>query len=200
MGVCGGGSHHEAPNRGRATYVSSVGMADGWATTAGAGIFAGIDWHAIGFVDIAPILAITSPEKRCGKSTVLAMLMRLVLRPLPAANLTAAALFRAIQAWAPTLLIDEADIFTQNSDELRGVINSGHTRELAYVIRTVADDHEPRKFSTWGAKAIASIGKLSDTNADRSIEIPLKRKLPGEHVQKLRHADPKEFHTLARFF
>jgi putative DNA primase/helicase len=153
--------------------------------------------HAIGFVDIAPILAITSPEKRCGKSTVLAMLMRLVLRPLPAANLTSAALFRAIQAWAPTLLIDEADTFTQNSDELRGIINSGHTRELAYVIRTVGDDHEPRKFSTWGAKAIASIGKLSDTNADRSIEIPLQRKLPGERTERLRHADPPTLHNLA---
>jgi putative DNA primase/helicase len=151
--------------------------------------------HAIGSVDIAPILALTSP--RCGKSTVLALLRRLVLRPLPAANITAAALFRAIQAWAPTLLIDEADTFAQNSDELRGVINSGHTRELAYVIRTVGDDHEPRKFSTWGAKAIASIGKLSDTNADRSIEIPLQRKLPGERTERLRHADPETFHNLA---
>jgi putative DNA primase/helicase len=62
----------------------------------------------------------------------------------------------------------------------------------------VGDDHEPRKFSTWDAKSIALIGKLPDTLADRSIEIPLKRKFPGEQVQKLRHADPELFRALAR--
>jgi putative DNA primase/helicase len=107
-------------------------------------------------------------------------------------------LFRAVEAWSPALLIDEADTFLRNNDELRGIINSGHTRDLAFVIRTVGDDHEPRRFSTWGAKAIASIGKLSDTNADRSIEICLKRKLPGEPTEKLRHADPETFNALAR--
>jgi putative DNA primase/helicase len=154
--------------------------------------------HAISSANVAPILAITSPEKRCGKSTVLAMLGHLVLRPLHSANLTAAALFRAVEAWAPTLLIDEADTFIRNSDELRGVLNSGHTRESAFAIRTVGDDHEPRKFSTWGAKAIALIGSLKDTLADRSIEVALKRKLPSEHVERLRHADPELFRTRAR--
>ena len=69
------------------------------------------------------------------------------------------------------MLIDEADSFLRNSDELRGVLNSGHTRDSAFVIRTVGEDHEPRRFSTWGAKAIALIGKLPDTLADRSIEV-----------------------------
>ena len=66
------------------------------------------------------------------------------------------------------------------------------------MIRTVGDDHEPRGFSTWAAKAIALIGKLPDTLADRSIEVALKRKLPGERVERLRHADPEVLHTLAR--
>jgi putative DNA primase/helicase len=154
--------------------------------------------HCIDAVNIAPILAITSPERRCGKSTLLALLGRLVLRRLPTANISAAALFRAVEAWAPTLLIDEADTFISGSEELRGILNSGHTRELAYVIRTVGDDHEPRKFSTWAAKAIALIGKLKDTLADRSIEVALKRKLRSESVEKLRHADPEVFHALAR--
>jgi putative DNA primase/helicase len=154
--------------------------------------------HCIDAANIAPILAITSPVKRCGKSAVLIMLGRLVLRSLPSSNISAAALFRAVEAWAPTLLIDEGDTFIWNSDELRGVLNSGHTRELAFVIRTVGDDHQPRRFSTWGAKAIALIGKLPDTLADRSIEVALKRKLPGERVEKLRHADRERFHLLAR--
>ena len=65
---------------------------------------------------IAPILALTSPEKRCGKSTVLALLKSLVLRRLPCSNITSASLFRAVEAWAPTLLIDEADTFLRDNE------------------------------------------------------------------------------------
>jgi putative DNA primase/helicase len=49
--------------------------------------------HAIGFVDIAPILALTSPEKRCGKSTLLALLGRHAPRSLSASNISGSALF-----------------------------------------------------------------------------------------------------------
>ncbi len=154
--------------------------------------------HAIESMNVAPILAITSPEKRCGKTTLITLLGRLARQPLPSSNITAASLFRVIEACAPSLLIDEADTFLRGSDELRGVINSGHTRDTSYVIRTVGDDHEPRRFSTWGAKAIALIGKLKDPLADRSIEIPLRRKLPGEPVEKLRHADLDVFRGLSR--
>ncbi|MEO7728473.1 MAG: hypothetical protein ABIS45_14555 [Burkholderiales bacterium] len=38
----------------------------------------------------------------------------------------------------PTLLIDEVDTFMRENLELHGVINRGHTRDSAYVIRTVA--------------------------------------------------------------
>ena len=88
--------------------------------------------HVIGSVNVAPILAITSPEKRCGKSTVLAMLGRLVLRPLPSANITAAALFRAVEAWAPTLLIDEADTFirSQTSCAASSTLDTRGSRRL----------------------------------------------------------------------
>ena len=117
---------------------------------------------------------------------------------LASSNITAAALFRAVEKWKPTLIVDEADSFLRESDELRGVLNSGHTRDTAFVIRTVGDDHEPRRFSTWGAKAIALIGTLPDTLHDRSIVIALRRKLPSERAEKVRHADPAEFETLAR--
>ncbi|MCC5793862.1 MAG: DUF3631 domain-containing protein, partial [Chromatiales bacterium] len=137
-------------------------------------------------VRVAPVLAITSPEKRCGKTTVLSLLAGLCRRPLPSANLTAAVLYRAVEAWQPTLLIDEADTFLRNSDELRGILNSGHTRPTAFVLRTVGDDHLPARFSTWGAKAIALIGKLPDTLHDRALEVRLKRRLPGEPAEKLR--------------
>jgi putative DNA primase/helicase len=149
-------------------------------------------------VNVAPILALTSPEKRCGKTSALGVLNELVARPLSASSITAPALFRSIEKWAPTLLIDEADTFIRESDELRGVINSGHTRASAFVIRTVGDDHEPRRFATWGAKVIALIGRLPDTLADRAIAIELRRKLPSERVQKLRHTRDGSLADLAR--
>ncbi len=146
---------------------------------------------------VSPVLAISSPEKRCGKTTLLTILQHVAPRPLPAANITAAALFRAVEKWRPTLLIDEADTFLRDSDELRGVLNSGHTRETACVIRTVGDDHDPRAFSTWAPKAIALIGKLPPTLHDRAIEVRLKRKIPGEQVERLR-ADRSDFEDVRR--
>src|SRR6202040_793295 len=101
--------------------------------------------------------------KRSGKTTLLEIISMLAPRSLSASNITAAALFRVIESFKPTLLIDEADTFLRDNDELRGVINAGHRRSSAFVIRTVGDEHEPKQFCTWGAKAIALIGKLPGT-------------------------------------
>ena len=70
--------------------------------------------HFMDVVQVAPLAVITAPEKRCGKSQLLSLLGRLVQRPLTASNISPAALFRAIDAWKPTLLVDEADSFMNN--------------------------------------------------------------------------------------
>ena len=134
----------------------------------------------------SPFLAITSPAKRCGKTLLLIVLGALVPRRLFASNVTPAVLFRMIEKYGPTLLIDEADTFVRDNDELRGVLNSGHTRTTAVVIRAVGDDHDPRAFSTWCPKAIALIGKLPETLADRAIEVAMRRRTVGERVERLR--------------
>jgi putative DNA primase/helicase len=134
---------------------------------------------------VSPRLVIKSPEKRCGKTTALTILGRLVPRPLPVANITAAAIFRTVEAARPTILIDEADTFL-NSDDLRGILNSGHYKPSAFVVRTAGDDHEPRQFSTWACVAIALIGSLRDTLEDRSVIVEMWRRRPDEEVQRLR--------------
>lgn len=152
------------------------------------------------FIDViqaAPLAMITGPEKRCGKSQLLLLFGRLAYRPVPASNITSAALFRTIDAWQPTLLIDEADTFMQQNEELRGLINAGHTRDSSYILRVVGDDHTPKTFCVWSAKAIAGIGKLHETIMDRSIVLEMRRKLPEERVERLRHARPGLFETLA---
>ena len=135
---------------------------------------------------ISPRLAIRSPLHRCGKTTLLDIVSLLSRRPLPSANVSAAAVFRVVEAHRPTLLIDEADTFLPGAEELRGIVNSGH-RKGGKVIRTVGDDHEPRIFSTYSAVAIALIGKFPPTLHDRSAPVvDLKRRLRSEKVDSFR--------------
>lgn len=138
---------------------------------------------------VSPLAHITAPEKRCGKTVLLTALSRLAYRPLPVSNISPAALFRSMELWQPTLLIDEADTFLRDNEEARGLINSGLYRETAFVLRTVGDDHTPTAFRTWGAKVVCGIGKLADTIEDRSIPLRMRRKVPGESVTNIRLSD-----------
>lgn len=156
------------------------------------------------FIDaaqVAPLLNISSPVPRCGKSTLGQLVFEMVKRPLYASNISAAAVFRCMEKWQPTLVIDEADTFLAEKEELRGIINAGHYRKTAFVVRverTETEALEPVKFSTWGAKALIGIGKLAHTLTDRSVIIELRRKLPSEHVEKLRHAPQGTFLDIRR--
>ena len=144
--------------------------------------------HAWAFLaaSISAILGIVSPEMKCGKTLLQILLGALVRRPLTSSNITAAALFRTVEAHQPTLLVDEADTFLGDRQELRGIVNSGHNKSGAYVIRTVGDDHTPVIFSTWCPKSIALIGNLPGTIEDRSIVIRMERKTAKERVDRLR--------------
>jgi len=156
--------------------------------------------HAIAAAFITPRLAITSPERRCGKTTLLILLGTLVARVLSTANIKAAALFRAIAMWRPTLLIDEADTFLVGDEELRGIVNAGHCRANSTVVRTVelAEGYDVRGFDVFAALAIAAIGKLQATIEDRSIKVALYRRRPDEHVERLRLDRLDEFAPLSR--
>ena len=128
---------------------------------------------------ILPQLLLTSPIKQCGKTTTLSVVQALVNRPLPSGNISAAAVYRAIEEWKPTLLLDEADTYLRKNAELAGVLNSGHTRETAFVTRVTEIDGKqmPVRFSTWAPKIIAGIGvSAADTTIDRSLIIRLQRK------------------------
>ncbi len=145
--------------------------------------------HVYDCFGVSPILDISSPTKRCGKSTAIIVARHLCRAPLLSGNITPAAVFRVVDAWKPTLLIDEADTFATMNDELRGNVNAGHTRATAFVVRSEADSHEPRLFSTWAPKIVAAIGRLPDTIEDRAIRVVLTRKPVG--VKKRDAFDPE---------
>jgi hypothetical protein len=144
-----------------------------------------------------PYLAITSPVKGCGKSTVLDVLEHLVPRPLKAEGFSAPVIYRLIEKEGPTLLIDELDTFIRGNDRLRGVLNSGYQRGGKYVC-VVGDDHEPKAFKTAGPKVLATIGELPATLDDRSIHIRMKRKTAGDTAEGFGPSNQARMHDLKR--
>ena len=138
-----------------------------------------------------PYLVIESPEKQSGKTRLLEVLDLVCRDPRKVASITAAALFQTVAKGHPTLLIDEADaIFGGNgerNEELRGVLNAGNVPGSP-VIRG-GQNGEPVSYDVFCPKVIAGIatGRLPDTVRDRSIVIPIDRKLKTEQVERLRH-------------
>jgi putative DNA primase/helicase len=174
-------------------YAELVALIERYVILSGAQAAAVACWivFSYGFdaMRICPQMLINSPSKRCGKSTLLELIMSLVRRPLPAANISSAAVFRSIDSWKPTLLIDEADTFlnSNGNEEITGILNSGHNRSLAYVVRTqeIDGEHTPVRFSTFCPKVIAMIKAPADTIVDRSIVITLVRKLAIQRVDAM---------------
>jgi len=93
--------------------------------------------YAFEWRDVSTYLGVESPERRCGKTTLLTILCRLVNRPVVSANVSSPAFFRAIEELKPTLMIDEADRFLKSKNDLQGILNAGYHRPTAYVLRMV---------------------------------------------------------------
>ncbi len=149
-------------------------------------------------VDILPILLITSPEENCGKTTLLKLVFYLSNRPVPAGNISAAAIFRTVKDIAPTMTLDEADTYLQENEEMRGVIDSGHEREFAWVIRTAMEGEDTVYFSTWCPKALAMIGLPKRTILSRAIHVRLERKTGEAKTEKLKKKHYQELAELRR--
>jgi len=141
--------------------------------------------------DVTPYLHIKSPEKRSGKTLLLDLLYLLCRSPLPVANMSPAALYRVVEKRRPTLLLDEVDaVFPKgrNSDpakeEFRGLLNAGYRK--GFVVYRSNPKGDLLEFSPFCPKALAGIGDLPDTVADRSIPIALQRKPRDVSVARFR--------------
>jgi len=136
--------------------------------------------------DILPMLLISSPVKRCGKTTCRKVIEKLVYNPLSVTSISEAAIYRTIEMIEPCLIIDEVDrlLRSNQNQTLIGLINGAHDREGAEKIINVpkGDDYVPSKFSTYGPKLLSGIGKLEETMADRGIPIQLRRKYKTEKI------------------
>ena len=149
---------------------------------------------------VLPVALISAPEKNCGKSTLLNAMAKMSKSALITSNMTSAVLFRLIDKHAPSLFIDEVDTFLRDNLELGGILNSGHTKDLAYVMRCEGDNFEPVRFSTWCPKALSGISasNISGTLSSRSIILNMRRKQAGESAQNIRHTAPEIFTDIKR--
>ena len=87
----------------------------------------------------------------------------LVRRSLLSVGVSSAALYRSIEKWNPTFVVDEADDAFVDNPDLRQVINSGWTRGQG-VMRCDPDTNEPRRFSTFCPKAVSYTHLTLPTN------------------------------------
>jgi hypothetical protein len=142
--------------------------------------------HALDATSTTAYLHVTSAEAESGKSRLLEVIEPLVPKPMYAASMTPAVLFRAVQKLKPTLLVDEVDNLLRDKEaksELLGLLNAGYRRgALAYRIGGGNRD-ELQSFETFSAKAIAGLDDLVATLASRCLRIEMQRRRVDEQVE-----------------
>jgi hypothetical protein len=150
-----------------------------------------IHTHAFRAADTTAYLSIHSAEKRSGKTRLLEVLFLLVARAWLTGRVTAAVLVRKVAAETPALLLDESDAAFKGDREyaetLRGVLNAGfRLGGVASLCVGQGANLTYKDFPVFSPKAIAGIGRLPDTVADRSIPVELQRRRPSERVERFR--------------
>ena len=138
--------------------------------------------HVWTVFDAFPYLVITSATKRSGKTRLLELMSFVAASSRLIANISPAALYRTIDAEKPTLLVDEAEMFSSAKSEFRSLLNTGYRR--GQTVKRHDGDYE-----TYCPKAFALIGDVHDTLRDRSIIIEMRR---GEPARRFIYAAAKE--------
>jgi hypothetical protein len=123
---------------------------------------------------ITPRLALLSPVRGCGKTTLLALIELLIPDGNRTDNTTAAAIYYDLDHRPRiVLLVDEADgLDLWRDNVLRSVFNSGHRRGGS-INRFVSG--KPRRYRTFAPLAIAAIGMLPLPLLHRSVVISMQR-------------------------
>jgi len=138
--------------------------------------------------DIAPYLSITSPTRRCGKTVLMTLLYWLCRRGKKSDNMSKAAIYRSVDTEQPTLVLDEVGWVADTKDERQGILCGGFERNgYVEVCEGEGLAITTRLFSTFCPKAFGLIGQLTATLTNRSIVILMRRKMPREKAERLRH-------------
>ena len=153
--------------------------------------------HQLDVIDFTARLHIRSAMKRSGKSRLLEVIKLLVPRPMLTLLVTPAVLYRSIEAIRPTVLLDEVDRQLRRDamnadDAVIAVLNGGYERS-GTVHRNVGTtaDMTVKEFPVFAAVAMAGIGLIADTVADRSVTIRLERRPSSRSVTDFRSREAR---------
>ena len=139
--------------------------------------------------DRFPLVAVVSPEKRCGKTRCLQVIQSVAVDPYRVDDATVAAVYRRLAKDRPTLLLDEAEALRRpvsESDARLAKVFKGSIDRDAHVDLCVGENHEPTMFPTYSAKVCALIGDPEGILADRCLIVRLRRKTKADTVAKFR--------------
>lgn len=107
-----------------------------------------------------------------GKTRALECFHRLCFRAVMASSMSAASLFRALEAWHPTLLLDETEVYNRKEMvEVLALLNSGYRRGQ-YAIRVEkvkGGNPQIAMFDTFGFKVLAGTEELAASLQSRCI-------------------------------
>jgi hypothetical protein len=137
-------------------------------------------------IPISPRLEIGAISPQCGKTRLLELLLFLVWHPLAAASLTPPVVYRVIDKFHPTMLLDELDeqLDARRHPELVAILRASHNRRFAQVPRNVPLPNggwDVQMFSAWGTYAYTTVGKIKDEALrSRAIAVKLLRATPQE--------------------
>lgn len=107
-----------------------------------------------------------------GKTRALECFHRLCYRAIMATSMSAAACFRALEAWHPTLLLDETEVYNRaEMVEVLALLNSGYRRgQYAIRIEKIAESiPQIAMFDVFGFKVLAGTSELAATLQSRCI-------------------------------
>lgn len=136
--------------------------------------------------------------KRSGKSRNLEVAEQLVFNPIRTVDMTPASLFRIIEDWQATMLIDESDLDFPDTDSLiRRILLAGYKRgnTVARAEKTKKERHIVEQFDVFGPKMIVapfgvSAGMRDQMLFDRCIPVIMERTANAELSK--RRIDPED--------
>jgi hypothetical protein len=110
-----------------------------------------------------------------GKTRGLEVLHQLCYRGILASNISPAALFRACDLWHPVILLDETEIYNQQTKvEVIGLLNSGYRKgQYAFRARVKESGTELESFDVSGFKALAGTQGLRKALESRCLMIKM---------------------------
>ena len=143
-------------------------------------------------LEVAPFLNITAPTIQSGKSTLLGIVKEFVRGPLADTGSSEAYLFRTINRYQPTMLMDEIDLKSKENQVFAAMLNGSQLRESAWIGRaepTANKQWREVRYSTWCPKVLCGIGGLSEATTSRCIQVKLERAPKGKRPPRWRSRD-----------